>query len=366
MEITKGMVFRIYPTKAQEEKINKTLGCCRYVYNHFLSVRTNIYKETGKGISYYKTSAMLTDLKKELGWLKEADSMALQEALRNLDRSFQNFFEKRANYPTFHSKRSNNQSYRTRNQNNGIRIVGKYINIPKLGHIKFKQTMFIEGSILNATLRRKPSGKYFISLCVKQEIKPLINNGGKIGIDVGIKSFYSDSNGNVIENPKYLNKTLKKVKREQKRLSRKQKGSKNRDKQRLCLARAHEKISNQRNDFLQKQSTILVRENQTICIENLRIRNMLKNHKLARSISDVAWGNFYKMLEYKSVWYGTEIRRIPTFYPSSQTCSNCGYLNKDVKNLTVRKWICPCCSKEHDRDNNASINILIKGLQQSA
>jgi len=226
--------------------------------------------------------------------------------------------------------------------------------------------MPVVGTILNATVRRKPSGKYFVTLCVREEIMPHPNGGGKIGIDVGIKSFYTDSNGTIVNNPKYLKKSLKKLKREQKRLSRKQKGSRNRDKQRTRLARAHEKVTNQRSDFLQKQSTVLVRENQTICIEELRIRNMIKNHKLAMAISDVSWGNFFRMLEYKAVWYSVEIYRVPTFYPSSQTCGKCGYINTDVRNLAIRKWACPCCHTEHDRDRNASENILNKGLGLTA
>lgn len=363
MEIIKGYPFRIEPNRKQQETINKTNDCGRFVYNHFLDVRSKAWQDSKTSVSYNKTSEMLTELKKERIWLKDADSMALQESLRDLDKAFQNFFEKRGGYPKFHSKHNHNQSYRTRNQQNGIRIVGKYLVLPKLGKVKLRQSRPVEGTILNATIRKTPSGKYFVSLCVKTEAEPKPNKGGEIGIDVGIKTFYTDSNGNEVENPKYLRKSEKKLKREQRRLSRKEKGSKNGNKQRIRLARVHEKIANQRQDFLQKQTTMLVSENQTICVEDLRVKNMIRNHKLAKSISDVAWGMFFRMLEYKAPWYGGEVRRIPTFYPSSQTCHQCGYMNQEVKNLKVRKWICPECGAVHNRDKNASDNILKKGLQ---
>lgn len=363
MEIIKGYKFRLEPNRKQQNIINQTNGCGRFVYNHFLDVRSKAWKDSKTSVSYNKTSEMLTELKKELTWLKDADSMALQESLKDLDKAFQNFFEKRGGYPKFHSKHDHNQSYRTRNQKDGIRIVGKYLVLPKLGKVKFRQSRPVEGTILNATIRKTPSGKYFVCLCVKTEAEPKLNKGGEIGIDVGIKTFYTDSNGNEVENPKHLRKSEKKLKREQRKLSRKEKGSKNRNKQRIRLARVHEKIANQRQDFLQKQTTTLVSENQTICVEDLRVKNMLRNHKLAKSISDVAWGMFFRMLEYKAPWYGVEVHKIPTFYPSSQTCHQCGYINQDVKNLKVRKWTCPECGAVHDRDKNASDNILKKGLQ---
>lgn len=186
---------------------------------------------------------------------------------------------------------------------------------------------------------------------------------GQIGIDVGIKSFYTDSNGRVVDNPKVLRQSERKLIREQKKLSRKQKGSKNRNKQRIRVARVHERIANQRMDFLQKQTTMLVRENQTICIEDLRVKNMIRNHRLAKSIADASWSTFFRLLEYKAVWYGTEIRKVPAFYPSSQTCHSCGYINPEIKNLKIREWICPACDAIHDRDRNASNNILTKGLE---
>ena len=360
--MNKGIRFRAYPNKEQKNLINQTLGCCRLIYNKGLAMRKDGFA-AGQKVGYVQTSAMLTDLKRQADFvfLRDVDSIALQQSLRDLDRSFKNFFEKRARHPKFKSKHNNHQSYRTINQGNNIRIAGKYIKLPKLGYVKIRQSMEV-GHINNVTIERTPTGRYFVVLNVDFEPELRQNNGGKVGIDVGIKEFYSDSSGNVVPNPKYLERSMRKLVREQRRLSRKQKGSNNRDKQRVKVASVHEKITNQRNDFLQKQSSILVRENQTICIEDLNIRGMVRNHKLARSIASVSWGKFFSMLEYKAAWYGNDIIRVPTMYPSSQTCSCCGYKNPLVRNLAVRSWECPECHTKHDRDVNAGINILNKGL----
>ena len=259
----KGVKFRIDPNKEQQTIINQTLGCCRLIYNKALAMRNEAY-QNGNKIGYSQTSAMLTGLKKsdDFAFLKAVDSIALQQSLRDLDRGFVNFFQKRAKHPVFKSKHNRHQSYRTINQKDNIRIEGKYIKLPKLGYIKIRQSMEI-GHINHVTIERTPTGKYFVILNVDfdPELRP--NAGGKIGIDVGIKAFYSDSNGNTVSNPKYLEKSARKLIREQ------------------------------RNDFLQKQSTMLVRENQTICIEDLHIKGMLRNHKLARSISSVSWASFF-------------------------------------------------------------------------
>ena len=360
--MNKGVRFRAYPDKEQKNLINQTLGCCRLVYNKGLAMRNEAF-EDGRSIGYTQTSAMLTDLKKrdEFVFHKDADSIALQQALRDLDRGFKNFFEKRARHPQFKSKHNNRQSYRTVNQGDNIRIVGKYLKLPKLGYVKIRQSMEI-GHICNVTIERTPTGKYFVVINVDFEPEPRPNGSGKIGIDVGIKEFYTDSNGNVVNNPKYLEKSMRKLRREQRRLSRKQKGSENRNKQRIRVAKVHEKINNQRNDFLQKQSTVLLGENQTVCIEDLNVKGMMRNHRLAGSIASVSWSRFFTMLEYKAAWYGNEIIKVPTTYPSSQTCSRCGYKNPLVKDLSVRGWECPQCHTIHDRDTNAAINILNKGL----
>lgn len=327
----KDVKFKAYPNKEQQNLINQTLGCCRLIYNMGLDMRNKAFENDEK-VNYCKTSAMLTELKRtdEFSFLRDVDSIALQQSLRDLDQGFVNFFQKRARHPRFKSKHNNHQSYRTINQNNKIRIVGKYIRLPKLGYVKIRQTMKVR-HINNATIERTPTGKYFVVLNVDFEPELKQNNGGSVGIDVGIKEFYSDSNGNVVSNPKFLEKSLRKLRREQRKLSRKKKDSNNRNKQRIRVAKVHEKITNQRDDFLQKLSTMLINENQVICIEDLKIKNMVRNHKLARCISSVSWGKFFNMLEYKANWYGNEIIKVPTMYPSSQTCSCCGYKNPLAK-----------------------------------
>lgn len=362
----KGIKFRIYPNREQQKLINQTLGCCRLIYNKGLAMRNEAF-ENGRKVGYFQTSAMLTELKRSdaFAFLKAVDSIALQQSLRDLDRGFVNFFQKRATHPIFKSKHNRHQSYRTVNQGDNIRIAGKYIKLPKLGYVKIRQSMEV-GKIKNVTIEHTPTGKYFAVLNVEFEPQPRPNKGGRIGIDVGIKEFYSDSNGNVVSNPKYLEKTMRKLIREQRKLSRKQKNSNNRNKQRVKVASVHEKIANQRKDFLQKQSTLLIRENQTICIEDLNVKNMIRNHKLAQHIGSASWSKFFDMLAYKSIWYGNDVVKVPTMYPSSQTCSCCGYKNLQVKNLAIRVWECPNCHAVHNRDTNASINILKKGLQMQS
>lgn len=367
---TMGFKFRIYPNNTQQQLINRIFGCCRFVYNHFLAVRRDEWKANHNSLNFAKTCKLLTNLKKreDTLWLKEVDSVALQQSLRDLDHAYQNFFKKRARYPRFKSKHSYSQSYRTNNVDNGIRIVGKKIKLPKVGFVKVKQSRTFEGRILNATVSHTASGKYFVSLCVEMDKEKLVqsNNGGKIGIDVGLKEFYSDSNGNTIANPRILKKLSRKLAREQKRLSRKLPKSMNRDKARVRVARVHERIANIRKDFLHKLSTRLARENQTVAVEHLNVKGMLRNHKLAKSISDASWSEFFRQLTYKTELHGGELLKVDTFYPSSQTCSVCGYQNPLTKDLSVREWDCPACGTHHDRDVNAAKNILRHALEDKS
>lgn len=365
---TLGYKFRIYPNKTQACLIHWTLGCARFVYNHFLAVRRDEWQANHKSVSYVQTSQLLTDLKKreETAWLKEVDSMALQESLRNLDRAYQNFFKLHTGYPRFKSKHARSQSYRTRNQGNGIRIEGKRIKLPKIGFVKIKQSRAFDGRILSATVSRAASGKYFVSLCVETDKESLMkpNRGEQVGIDVGLKEFYTDSNGNTVANPRILRRLSRKLAREQKRLSRKLPKSKNHEKQRVRVARVYERIARIRKDFLHKVTTRLARENQTIAVEHLNVQGMLKNHKLSKAIADVSWSEFFRQLEYKTELHGGELLKVDTFYPSSQTCHVCGYQNPLTKDLGVREWTCPQCGVHHNRDTNAAKNILKHALEE--
>ncbi len=386
VKITKGFKYRIYPTESQKQMMEQTFGNVRFVYNHFLNMRSEEWKNDHKSIGYNKTSSLLTDLKKEeeYSWLNLSDSMALQESLRDLDRAFQNFFKKNNDHPRFHSKHDK-QSYRTRNQNDSIRIEGNKLLLPKVGKVKIKLSRKIKGRILNATVSRTKTNRYFVSLCCEYEEELKTNSGGIIGIDVGLKEFYTGSDNTVAHNPKYLNRYNRKLQKEQKKLShmiemnidhytgnkipvykKPLSECKNIQKQRLKIAKIHEKISNSRSDFLHKESTRLVKENQIIAIEDLNVKGMIRNHKLARSINDVSWSEFHRLLECKAKEYGSVFIKVPRFYASSQTCHICGYKNILVKDLKIRKWTCPVCGSHHDRDHNAAINILNEALKTLA
>ena len=356
--IRKAYKYRIYPNAGQKEYFSRVFGCVRFFYNKSLSDMLEIYKETGKNENI--TPARY---KKDYPFLKDVDSLALCNAQLARNAAFKLFYKKQNGFPKYKSKR-NDQSYTSNNQGSvKFSSNDRYISIPKCPRIRIKKHRNFIGEIKSITVSKTTDEKYYISLLVEENSESIKLLDNAIGLDLGIKELIIDSNGNKYKNPKYLTKSQNKLSREQRKLSLMKKGSKNRNKQRIKVAKIHKKIENQRNDYLHKLSRHIIDENQIICIEDLKVKNMTRNSKLARSISDASWSKFVSMLIYKANWYGNVIVKIPTNYPSSQLCSYCGYQNPLTKDLRVREWTCPNCGIVHDRDINASKNILRKGIE---
>jgi putative transposase len=363
MKQKRAYKYRVYPTPEQQQILARTFGCCRFVYNWALRQKTDAYYNEQQRLSYKDLSKRLTDLKKqeETCWLSEVSSVPLQQALRHLDKAFINFFEGRTPYPTFHKKRNQQSATYT---SNAFTYKDGAMTLAKMSEpltIRWSRPLPEESKPSSVTVTKDGANRYFMSILVDDEIEPLPQTEQTIGADLGLKSFVILSDGEVVGNPKFFHKDEKKLAKAQRRHAKKKKGSKNRNKARLKVARIHARIADRRRDFSHKLSTRLIRENQTICVESLAVKNMVKNHKLAKAISDVGWSEFVSQLEYKAAWYGRTVVKIDRWYPSSKRCFDCGHI-LDSLPLDVRMWTCPKCGVIHDRDINAAQNIAAVGL----
>lgn len=362
----KGYKYRLYPNKEQEVQLQKTFGCCRFVYNQTLAYRKEKYDKEKESMNKTSCNNYCNQvLKKEYEWLKEVDKFALTNAIYNMDSAYQKFFKEHAGYPKFKSKKNHKKSYTTNFTNGNIEVdfENNKIKLPKLKWVKAKLHREFVGQIKSATISQVPSGKYYVSILVETEHIHMESTGCIVGIDLGIKDLLITSDGRKYDNQKLIKKYEDKLAKEQRKLAHKQKGSSNWNKQRIKVAKIHEKISNTRKDYLHKISHELVNENQVIVSEDLAVKNMVKNHNLAKSISDCGWYELTRQLDYKSDWNNRNYIKIGRFTKSSQPCSVCGYINIETKDLSVREWTCPQCGTVHDRDVNAAINILNEGLR---
>jgi len=364
--VLKAYKYRIYPNKAQEELILQHFGACRFVYNWALETKIKEYQTDKRHISRFELQSILVkEVKPENEWLKQTNSQSLLASLINLESAFTRFFREKKGFPKFKSKKNPVQSFQIP-QHYVVDFEEGNVKLPKIGLVKASLSREFVGVCKTATISKSTTGKYYISVLVDDgnelPSKQKFTDNTTVGVDVGIKDFAVLSNGEKIENPKYLKNSLDRLKVLSRRFSKKVKGSNNSKKAKLKLSRLHEKITNQRNDFQHKLSIKLVRENQAIALETLKVCNMVKNHNLAQAISDAGWGSFVTKLEYKAEWYGKTILRIGTFEPSSKLCSTCGYHNKELT-LAVRDWTCPDCKTIHDRDINAATNIKKFALQ---
>lgn len=353
--------FRLRPNADQASRLSQHFGVCRYVYNHFLDQRNTSYRNTGKGSTYHKDCAALTKLKKELPWISDANSQSLQQELKNLDTSFNRFFKKQARFPKFHSKHKDKQSFRVPQF---VTVKDGSIHFPKFREgIRLKQHRPIEGEIRFATISRNRAGQHFACICVEREMPKFKPNDNAVGVDLGLKDLATCSNGEVFENIRPYRNLQRRLRRLQQSVSRKTKGSHNYVRAKGLVAKLHQKIADIRNNHLHRVSKSLVNENQVIVLEDLNVKGMMANRCLAKSVADVSLHELVRQIEYKAGWYGREVIRIDRWYPSSKTCNVCDYINQGLT-LSDRTWTCPRCKEEHDRDYNASVNILAEGLRQ--
>jgi putative transposase len=355
----KAYKYKLTPNEDQIVLLNKHFGSIRFVYNYFLNERKKEYEENKNTLNYYDNARTLTEIKgkDEYSWLKEINSQSLQHSLKSLDGAYQNFFKYKKGFPRFKSKKSKNSF----SVPQSVKVDESFLFIPKFKNgIKFIKHREFNGTIKSCTILKTPTNEYFVSILVETQHTPFEKTGEHIGIDLGLKDLLITSEGKKYKNNRYTKKYAKKLKKHQKHLAKKQKNSKRYEKQRLKVAKLHKKITNSRVDNLHKISTDLIKKYDTIFLEDLNIKGMVKNHKLAKHISDASWGKFIEFLEYKALWNNKKIIRIDRFFPSSKTCNCCGYINQNLK-LDIREWTCPSCNTVLDRDLNAAKNILKEG-----